>query len=677
MQKRLVRIVSALVSLFVLALLLVQLETSEATRPFHTIAYTQASFTNSQDTVSRLVAKLNNGMRATGSTAYLTVPDQKDGVNSVRSYWLGSRPGHSLAGAAWGTLPLQWMKPGRRGTLEPLKYIGNRSPAGTYSFSSLDGCHHFTLLARDLGGQSVGCLITPFRGWALFPSGVIDGPTEILAFAALLLLGICLVWAYDGSLSRSQAIRLQAGTSLNSMCWQDASHLLSLQIVPISTVWVISCIYISVTRHQIHPVLLWTIASFLSLSLMSMFLGIVCALATLILHPRVVQLAYRRNNLLVLAGGTEVLAVLCLALSLVAASLGLGTAAISFRQRESALIWSRADTALKVQLRTTVGKPVPLPDYWPFIRRMLSTETTAYSSSVGDDFIDQSRVRPPVTDTHEVGGRLSLPGGYDDVVIVDKAYLRVLHIKVNELARIPSSGRQSAFLKGVADTEKDQFVRGFDVRSHLYRWTSSVSFPALGSQGGLNGSIVSSRKPLIILVDSTADLQVAEGLDMSLFNGNLIFTDRAVLAREVRASPRIRNNVISIDAVSDAAMEDAQQWGAIAFQALVGAALALAIVILTAIQAAVLWAQRNRTRIFIRHTAGQTYARISSVRMIVTAVLLLIGVAMTVSLSTSWETMQAGLLVGFSILAVYAICALTADLLACRAAFWHVVRREE
>lgn len=677
MQRRLVRIISVFISLFVLALLLIQIEVSEPTRPFHTIAYTQASFPHSHDSVNVLVKKLNKKMQETGTTSYLTVPDQKDGVNGVRSYWLGARPSHSLTGAAWGTLDLSWMRLGRYGTLEPLNNIGTRSPAGTYSFSTLSACRYFSVLAPKLGGQSVMCQVTPFRGWALFPSGYVDGPTELLSFVALLLLGICFVWAYDGSLSRSQAIRLQAGTSLGRICWQDSSHLIALQIIPFMVVWIISCIYISITRRHMRPILNWTLASFLSILLMMIFLGLVCALATFILHPRVLQLARRQNNLLVLAGGTETLTVLCLAFSLVATSIGLSTVAVASRQRQSALVWSHASTALKVQLRTTVGKPVPLDDYHPFIRRMLAEGSTAFSLSDGNHFIDQSRTKPQMAGISEAGGNLSLPGGYDDVVIVDRNYLQLLGISSSNMRKIPVPRLHTVFLDDVISTEKDQFVKSFNVRDHLYRWTSPQPFPALGFQGGLSGSIVSSRHPLIILMNSASDRQITEGLDMDLFNGNLIFTDRIGLTAAVHNSPKIRNNVVSIDSVSDAAMQEAQSWGAIALQAFVGAILALAIVVLTAIQAAILWAQRKRTRIFVQHTYGYSYWQISSWRILVTVVLLIIGIGIVAALSDMWNTTYFGLPVVAGILVIYGVCAVIADLLACRMVFEHVAHREE
>ena len=402
-------------------------------------------------------------------------------------------------------------------------------------------------------------------------------------------------------------------------------------------------------------------------------------LASLLLHPRVIQIIRRRNNALLSRWGSTLFKFICFVLVLVALPQTITVSSFVSAQYQAVSRWRTVANAVSVQL-TRQGLSDSYNDRFVRLYRTLAGEgKAALNMSVASMVV-------PDRNIHGNGRErtYSIPGDYSDIVMVDESFMRVMKLPVTDLEKIDPSTEPKGFRADVIDRLKeytsvwDDGSKTLTLQNRLYEWKGKTAFPVLGAAQSTDPSQISyARKPLIVYLDRSASQHLGKDfVPAAIGQGTIFFTDHARLARQIQAEglgPAVRSTL----SVADGALLEAQRMGQEIIAGIVSVIVAMAALVLCGTQSAWIWAYERRRAIFLRHTAGQGYLGILGPHLLVQAGLML---AIGIGLSVTWLWKSAvphPLLLVCSIAVVCWLIEMIAGIRFSEKAFVSVVERQE
>ena len=241
---------------------------------------------------------------------------------------------------------------------------------------------------------------------------------------------------------------------------------------------------------------------------------------------------------------------------------------------------------------------------------------------------------------------------YDDVVIVNTSFLKLMHISRNSLKKTASARIPSILAKSLKDYDGIWVNKQSPIKMEdcLYEWKGDETFPSL-EYNAQSGMFSSSRNPLIILTDdASAMFNLNSFLYPAMSSTNIQFASADSVnetARESAMAPYIT----SVSRVADDAMYqyrlDIQQRNL---------NLCFVVIILSEtffcmMQDAVLWIYEKRRMLFIRHTSGASYSRI-----VLSYFISQLGLLLAALLAAWWCVGQQQLLSGNTSLLMLLLC---------------------
>ncbi len=333
----------------------------------------------------------------------------------------------------------------------------------------------------------------------------------------------------------------------------------------------------------------------------------VVAIFSVVTMPSIRNISLRRNLSGKLLCGQIFLKLLCAVLVLVSGAIALSSFESASQQFRSAKRWEgvRQVVSVKTFADPTISSPEVVQAFSDFFNLADEQGGLYLSCSVASALISG-----PNPTAKDMAKQLS---PYDDVIVTNRSFLNLMNVSEDDLEKIDSSHISSLLLNGLKEYDGIWLNEqaGVALEDCLYEWRGAGLFPAL-DYGAQSGMFSTAHNPLIIMVDSVSeDLNVNSFAYPALSTANIVFDD-AEFVNKIAEKSGLLPSINSINKVSDDAFYQYRILEQLGQTNLFYLIIVLLEVVLSSAEGAYLWAYENRRRIFIRHTSGEHYLRISS-----------------------------------------------------------------
>lgn len=501
--------------------------------------------------------------------------------------------------------------------LIPLSDLADASLSGTYSFTDSEVEQDVEKIVEQYGGSVVnnGVKVSNFDVLGLLASNLSGG----FGIALMCVVVCATCWSWVGNRERLHSILMLNGCQNKSIIYRDISDFLRVWIVPY-IVGIMISISLSLALHLVESVFGYIETYlFFVLSFLLLFL-IVVSIFSIVTMPSIRNISLRRNLSGRFLCGQIFLKLVCVVLALVSGAMALSSFESASQQFRSAKRWEgvRQVVSVKTFADPTISSPEVAQAFRDFFSLADEQGGLYLSYSVAPALV--SGPNPTASD---ISKQLS---PYDDVIVTNGSFLNLMNVFEGDLEKIDSSRIPSSLLNGLKEYDGIWLNErsGIAMENCLYEWKGEGSFPAL-DYGAQSGMFSTARNPLIVMVDSVSeDLSINGFVYPALSTSNIVFDD-AEFVNEVAEQSGLLPSINSINKVSDDAFYQYRILKQLGQTNLFYLIIVLLEIGLSAMEGAYLWAYENRRRIFIRHTSGEHYLRLSSDYCAVQAVLLAIS----------------------------------------------------
>lgn len=674
--KKIFLIVSACASMIIVLLCCFQHEFEQEIFPFETSYSANVSFNGTAVKPEVLIDGFNGELSEKNATALLERYDNDDPDHGKVFYRFGKQHSEESPDRVWishdsyGTI-----RPAEKGSLDSLN--------GNCMFYSNKDLNTFKNIAQEYGGTVTG---VQHKETGKYVININAHP--LFKIVAFLLFGFvtAVVWAWAGLRVHSQNIRLMNGKSHWNISLQDIKDYCRLCLPTALASLVLSLAAGMFWWHIPFGSFVVTVAC---TSIVFFGVSVLCAgLVSLILSPKVKNVAARDNNEYMVRWGSTVIKVVCLAAVFAVMPQTVDQGLTAVKDLKSVTPWEKIGNALTVNADTMViadenahmldGKAErerwekPFEKFFEIMSAQegmhmsykLNTRIAPYDPSRSDS---SENVIPELTN-----------GKYTDVVIANRSFMSLFNIDQSRLRHIDSSDLVPQFRDRVnkAAVRLKDGVSEDNVSGACYEWDSDESFPALPGSSN-SPRIEYSSKPLVILFDDLSEEINTYWQMTEAESGRIFFTDKQATVKAAEESG-ILPSVTAFEPMTDRVMSIAENCRQTCYLQLFCASLALLIVALCVVQTAKIWALARKKKIFVLRTAGLSWVNIMRWRavacFVISAILIFVGTASR----TSGQSLSqnAGLLLILSMTAAYLAAEFLCGCSACRDVFVAAVHRQ-
>ncbi len=674
--KKIFLIVSACASMIIVLLCCFQHEFEQEIFPFETFYSANVSFNRTAVKPEVLIDGFNSELSEKNATALLERYDNDDPDHGKIFYRFGKQHSEESSDKVW-------FSHDSYGTIRPAEKDSLDSLNGNCMFYSNKDLNIFKNIAQEYGGtvtgvqhKETGKYIININAHPLF---------KIVAF---LLFGFvaAVVWAWAGLRVHSQNIRLMNGKSHWSISFQDIKDYCRLCLPTALVSLVLSLAAGMFWQHIPFGSFVVTVGC---TSIAFFGVSVLCVgLVSLILSPKVKNVAARDNNEYMVRWGSTVIKVVCLAAVFAVMPQTIDQGLTAAKDLKSVEPWEKIGNALTINANTLViadenahradGRAERERWEKPFEKffEIMSSQNKMHMSYRINSHITQ--YGPSRQDWSKNGIPEFTNGKYTDVVIANRSFMNLFNVDQSRLRHIDSSDllpqlrerlQKSIFLK---DGLPDDYVSTI-----CYEWDSNDGFPSLPDSSN-SPRIEYSSRPLIVLFDNPfEEIHAWYGLQSNSESGRIFFTDKQAAIKAAEESG-ILPSVTAFEPMTDRVMSIAENCRQTCYLQLFCASLALLIVALCVVQTAKIWALARKKKIFVLRTAGLSWVNIMRWRavacFVISAILIFVGTASrTAGQSLS---QNAGLLLILSMTAAYLISEFLCGCKACRDVFVAAVHRQ-
>lgn len=563
--------------------------------PFNTTDSFELSIYSEEAEKQELIVVLNDLTDKYDGLLVKIVPGREDYEKEKDVIWFGMNE-PIISNPAVAEQNIEWLKPGLYGAMIHSTDMGNRPLYGTYNMKGSEEFKQALTMWAETNGISISWYqktptIKVISGFLLYA-----GTGSALVTAVLLNFATIIVWF--AAHSKMRAIRLLNGIDKKRMHLEDAVYIARVSAPAVFVAFATFLVYTAVIG-RIGSASIFLLADIIAAITLVFVAGVYSYIISVIVKPTVSHIANREIPLKsfgFLGRFVECISIF-LALLIVPATLTAATA----------LYQLSADYALWEPMSNTVR--ISLNDV-----DSLSDEKVASLLKIMEE--NNNLCMSFVVDKAILLTNEEL-SGFDHIIIVNKTWVDTFGIGIEtdaeggKLTRISfndlSDPMQDFLNAQMPVLTKDGTTQPAGV--DFYRFDGKT-FLALPPNVGSGGSTIQAKNPLVILAnDPVASFGIRPFLIPLLSSGNIVFLDEDILRREIN-DPAIAEKISSIDAIADAALEQAQKFKEEAAYYVFACTLVLIAAVVAVSMSAQLWTGNNKKRIFTLHTAGKKYIEI-------------------------------------------------------------------
>lgn len=668
MIKHSIRLTSFVLALFTFILTFQNIMTKQQQLPFGATNQFELNISGTDAPKEKLVEELNEITSKNNAMLVKVITDSDHYENKKDIIWFGEKKPVSKK-LIVDDENINWFEPKIRGELISSVDIGSRPLYGMYAMKGSDDFKEsINNWAKD-NGIIISWVAQPSILKSIYYNLIHGGVGNAIITAFLLLLATLIIWFVNHS--KSRVIRLLGGVSTNRINKEDTLLIMKNISYGFLISWIIALVYLALTNRirQIPLILLP------SLIVMSVFLVLVCLLIlsiSILVKPKIRHFSKRTiplKKFKKLETATRIFSII-LALLIIPSTL---TSAYILKQLSKEYsLWEKMQSNVSISFGDldSLETSKMLPHVEKFFEDMEKKNNLSLSFVIDKSILLNK-------DEY---------GGYDNLIITDKSWVDSFNIGIDK------EGTGGKLVKKSFDKLEIPLQNFLNVQMPIWTKTGEVqpkgiefyefegsAFLALPPNVGYGGSTIQAKNPLVILVEEpTLSLKINSFILPSASSGNIVFPDEEMLNVALQSSP-IKEYVVSVDKITDIALEQAQRFGKEAIFYVLACILIFMSMTLAGIMNAKLWVNSNKKRIFILHTFGKTYNEIIQPAFKRESIIAIITIIFASIISFVIRHPQPIVLVSVAVTVLFLYCIgnLVAYNLCARQAFYKISRRND
>lgn len=601
MIKRLINIVTILLTIFSMMTVLQYFQIEQQKYPFHTNERLSITVTEKGKDKSSIITDINKLVDEHNVTFVKTTVDIKDYENRKDIIWFGSKKPEDNNPIITDK-NIKWLGGKLNGTLITSNEIGERVLSGDYSYTYNEG------------------FIDDLKAWAnennvrleiekkdsvlkiVYAQFILSGFGNGVLTSSILLITIFILFFVENAKARS--IRLLGGISSSKIHVDDTWEITKSVICGEILGGMLTILYlfykqgISLTGTLLIPFLLCLVSILISAIIISYSLSCIAAPKSKHLAEREIPL----NKFNQLSKTIRIIAILSAFIILPSILQGL---LITTNLLSEHSLWNENNSF--VQIAFVDDEALLADEMLPETEKFFLDTYNANLSTIS--YVVDKAVQ---LDS-------KILGEYDHVIVTDKAWIDSVNIGVE-------TSKENGNLLEVEYSNLDNPLREF-LEAQLPLWTKTREvkpeglgfyrfegeiFIALPPGVGAGEKTIQAKNPLVILVDNPLKIFNVKGfLFPAATTGNLVFKDAEKL-KEILDKSKVNLFVSSVDNIAEESLALAQRFAQQTLAYIVSAIVTFASIIFMSGLNGEIWAIQNKKRVFALHTFGESFSKIIS-----------------------------------------------------------------
>ena len=666
MIKHSIRLTSFILALFTLLLIFQHTMLEQQELPFDTTEQFELNISDSNMPKEKLIDSLNELTSRNKGVLVKVATDPENYENKKDIIWFGTKEPISK-NMIVDNQKICWLDSKLKGKLISSTDIETRPLYGIYAMQGSNKFKNEITQWADESGITISWLSHPSALKSIYSNLIHNGIGNAIITAFLLFLTTLIAWFVTHAKART--IRLLGGISGKRIHTEDTISIMKIVTSGFLIAWIAILGYIAFI-NGIKQIPLIILQSFISLILLLLLSGFFTVVISVLVRPKTEHIAYRKIPLKKFRQLGTAARIMSIILALLIIPSTINSAYILQQLSKEYSLWENMQSNVSLSFGDidSLETEEMLPNIETFFNDMEQKNNLSLSLVIDKSILLNKEEY----------------GGYDHLIITDKAWVDSFDIGVNnekkggKLTEI-NFEKLGESLQGFLNTQLPLWTKTGEVQPEgigFYEFTGE-KFLALPANIGYGGSTIQAQNPLVILVDNPTSILKMKGFMLyAASSGNVVFPDEDVLRLALSDSP-IKEYVVSIDTIADVALEQAQKFGKEAVFYIMACILIFIAMIFAGIMNAQLWVDSNKKRIFTLHTFGKTYNEIiqsSFMKELIIAVLTII-IGCIISFMIRHPNPITLIVVAFAITFLYGIGNLVAYQVCIRQVFYQMSRR--
>ena len=599
MIKNSIRLTSFVFALFTFILIFQHIMIEQQRFPFDTTKQFELNISNSNVPKEELINGLNELTELNEGVLVKVTIDPENYENKKDIIWFGTQKPISK-NIILDNQKIYWLDSELTGELISSVNMGARPLYGTYAMQGSNKFKNEITTWANENNIRISWYVKPSILKTAYSYLIYNGIGNAIITAFLLFLTTLIAWFVTHAKART--IRLLGGVSIKRIYAEDTISIMTIATSSFLIAWIVIIGYVAFV-NGISQIPLIILQSFISLVLLLLLSSLFIVLISMLVRPKIDHLASRKIPLKRFRQLGTATSIISIILALLIIPNTITSAYILQQLSKEYSLWEKMESNVSVSFGD-----------------IDSLETEEMISNVEAFFYDMEQ-KNNLCLSLVIDKTILLNeeeyGGYDHIIISDKAWVDSFNIGVGK-------DDKGGKLTGVNFEKLAEPLQNFLI-AQMPIWTKNgevqasgigfyefigEKFLALPPNVGYGGSTIQAENPLVILVDNPiSTLKTKSFMLPAASSGNVVFQDEEMLRSALGDSP-IKEYVVSIDTITDVALEQAQKFGKESVFYIMACILIFITMIFGGIMNAQLWVGSNKKRIFTLHTFGKTYNEI-------------------------------------------------------------------
>ena len=599
MIKNSIRLTSFVFALFTFILIFQHIMIEQQRFPFDTTKQFELNISNSNVPKEELINGLNELTELNEGVLVKVTIDPENYENKKDIIWFGTQKPISK-NMILDNQKIYWLDSELTGELISSVNMGARPLYGTYAMQGSNKFKNEITTWANENNIRISWYVKPSILKTAYSYLIYNGIGNAIITAFLLFLTTLIAWFVTHAKART--IRLLGGVSIKRIYAEDTISIMTIATSSFLIAWIVMIGYVAFV-NGISQIPLIILQSFISLVLLLLLSSLFIVLISMLVRPKIDHLASRKIPLKRFRQLGTATSIISIILALLIIPNTITSAYILQQLSKEYSLWEKMESNVSVSFGD-----------------IDSLETEEMISNVEAFFYDMEQ-KNNLCLSLVIDKTILLNeeeyGGYDHIIISDKAWVDSFNIGVGK-------DDKGGKLTGVNFEKLAEPLQNFLI-AQMPIWTKNgevqasgigfyefigEKFLALPPNVGYGGSTIQAENPLVILVDNPiSTLKTKSFMLPAASSGNVVFQDEEMLRSALGDSP-IKEYVVSIDTITDVALEQAQKFGKESVFYIMACILIFITMIFGGIMNAQLWVGSNKKRIFTLHTFGKTYNEI-------------------------------------------------------------------
>lgn len=599
MIKNSIRLTSFVFALFTFILIFQHIMIEQQRFPFDTTKQFELNISNSNVPKEELINGLNELTELNEGVLVKVTIDPENYENKKDIIWFGTQKPISK-NIILDNQKIYWLDSELTGELISSVNMGARPLYGTYAMQGSNKFKNEITTWANENNIRISWYVKPSILKTAYSYLIYNGIGNAIITAFLLFLTTLIAWFVTHAKART--IRLLGGVSIKRIYAEDTISIMTIATSSFLIAWIVMIGYVAFV-NGISQIPLIILQSFISLVLLLLLSSLFIVLISMLVRPKIDHLASRKIPLKRFRQLGTATSIISIILALLIIPNTITSAYILQQLSKEYSLWEKMESNVSVSFGD-----------------IDSLETEEMISNVEAFFYDMEQ-KNNLCLSLVIDKTILLNeeeyGGYDHIIISDKAWVDSFNIGVGK-------DDKGGKLTGVNFEKLAEPLQNFLI-AQMPIWTKNgevqasgigfyefigEKFLALPPNVGYGGSTIQAENPLVILVDNPiSTLKTKSFMLPAASSGNVVFQDEEMLRSALGDSP-IKEYVVSIDTITDVALEQAQKFGKESVFYIMACILIFITMIFGGIMNAQLWVGSNKKRIFTLHTFGKTYNEI-------------------------------------------------------------------